>query len=488
MEMNQPFLSLSSTWLRTLNPNEFSRPDQILDLLNFFYLNFISLLRTGKGLADTFLANRYDYYYYSRILIVTFGALIPVVAYKIGKESPVNYSIPAALVFAFFPIYVGYSHFVTPDIPITLFSLIIILFSIRYIRKMEAKYLYLATIFASVNTAEKYPGLISLGIVFFVMVWVQIRRNRNDIWRIIKSSLLEGLKIIGLYILALYIIAPNLFIQYGKIIEAFTADANEIVHPGADGLGWFGNLTFYITDFLNYSNIIIIMFAILGLVGIVRTKDFSILPGFYGLVYWICISKLGLHWQRWGLPMYTFPLLLSAFGFGYLWGILKSKQTIRGIIAIVFGLSMVWSLLFSLSVSIGRTYTDTIVAALGYYNEVGITQENSIYDGYSPFSPGNFLLFDQSKINNSTKYIILSSAVYSRYYNEPSRFKDQINQYETIKKEYTLIKEFTPTSPGSSIRLISWVDDLIYYIQRHMGKYPPERFIGPTILIYRIGN
>ena len=179
---------------RTLNPNNFKRPDQILYLLNFVYLNVISFLKTGHSFAASYQTDQYSYFVYSRIMIAAFGSLIPIVAYKIGKESPINFAIPAALLFAFYPLYVLYSHYVAPDVPITLFTLVIILFSIRYIRNKNIKDLYLATIFSAINTAEKYPGLISFGIVLFSILWVQASINKPQIWSIIRKTMNESLK------------------------------------------------------------------------------------------------------------------------------------------------------------------------------------------------------------------------------------------------------------------------------------------------------
>ena len=179
---------------RSLNPNNFKRPDQVLYFLNFVYLNIISFIKSGHSFAANYETDQYSYFVYSRIMIATFGSLIPIAAYKIGKESPINFAVAAALLFAFFPLYVLYSHYVAPDVPITLFTLVVILFSIRYIKNRNIKHLYLATIFSAINTAEKYPGLISFGIVLFAIILVQASENKLQIWSIVKNSLIRGLK------------------------------------------------------------------------------------------------------------------------------------------------------------------------------------------------------------------------------------------------------------------------------------------------------
>ena len=470
---------------RTLNPNNFKRPDQILYLLNFVYLNMISFLKTGHSFAASYQSDPYSYFVYSRVMIAAFGSLIPIVAYKIGKESPINFAIPASLLFALFPLYVLYSHYIAPDVPITLFTLVIILFSIRYIRNRNIKDLYLATVFSAINTAEKYPGLISFGIVVFAIIWVQASLNKPQMGQIVRKSLTESLKFFGIFILSLFIFAPNLFFHAGNVIKEIRLEARSS-HLGADGLNWFGNLWFYLAKYLEFSNIIVIFFILAGTFGIVRKKRYELLPCFYGLVYWICLSVLKLHWERWALPMYTFPLLVAAFGCGYLFHVFNKRKGIQLAIGILFSMTIIWSLLNSLSVSIRMTYTDTRVSALNYFEGAGITVDNSLFEGYTPFTPGGPGNFNFSQMNSNDKYIVLSSYMYDRIYDQPLRYHVEIQKYETVKQKYPLLKEFTPSIPVSPFRVISWVDDLKYYFENITGIGTAERFAGPTIQIYHI--
>jgi len=469
---------------RTLNPNNFKRPDQILYFLNFVYLNLISLIKTGHSFAASYQTDQYNYFVYSRLMIAIFGSLIPIAAYKIGKESPINFAVPAALLFAFFPLYVLYSHYIAPDVPITLFTLVVILFSIRYIRNSKARDLYLATIFSALNAAEKYPGLISFGIVTFAILWVQAFQMKSQAWVIIKHTFIESLKYFGIYVLSLFIFAPNLFLNVEKVIKEIKLEARS-THLGADGLNWFGNMGFYLTKYLEFSNVIVVILIIAGTFGIFRKKRYELLPCFYGLVYWICLSVLKLHWERWALPMYTFPLLLAAFGFGYLIHVCKNMPGAKLILRILFGITVGWSLLNSLSISIRMDYTDTRVAALNYFKETGINGDNSLYEGYTPFTPGGPGNFSFSQMNSNDKFIILSSYMYDRIYEEPLRYDNEIQKYEIIKQKYPLLMQFSPTQPASPVRIISWANDLKYYCEKNKGKVS-ERLTGPTIQIYLI--
>ena len=85
------------------------------------------------------------FYTYGRLLIAIFGSLIPVFAYKIGKEIKPKFALPAAFVFAAFPLYIQYSVYIASDLPITLFTLIVLYFSLRFINTNQQKFLILAT-------------------------------------------------------------------------------------------------------------------------------------------------------------------------------------------------------------------------------------------------------------------------------------------------------------------------------------------------------
>ena len=111
------------------------------------------------------------------------------------------------------------------------------------------------------------------------------------------------------------------------------------------------------------------------------------------------------------------------------------------------------------------SYTDTRAAALNYFEEAGITSDNSLFEGYTPFTPGGPGNLSFSQMNSNDKYIVLSSYMYDRIYKEPSRYHDEVEQYETIKKKYPLLIRFSPSLPASPVGIISWLDDLKYYFE-----------------------
>lgn len=471
---------------RTFNPGDFRRPDQIQYLFNFFYLNLISFIKFNKSLAQTYLENKLIFYFYARLLIAFIGSIIPLAAYKIGKQFKIDFSKPAALLFAFFPIYVSHSHFITPDIPITFFTLLVILFSIRYVKERQDKQIYIATVFSAINTAEKYPGLLSFGIVIVALI-IRITADKQH-WTNdnLRDFFKKALLMIGVFIFSLYIVAPNIFIEYGQVIDSIMIEARS-VHLGADNLGWGGNILFYIKQFISTSNPIMIFFLFIGLFSLIKNKNIIGVLLLYGFAYCLILSRLGLHWVRWALPMYTTPLLLISAGFSYLLHISKNNRILKSIIAVIFLISIMQQSLTSLANSTRMGFTDTRAAALEYCNQNGITSKNSIYEGYTPFSSQFYKEVSSEDIkeeNDSISYIILSSQMYNRYFDEPVRYKEQVSFYNEIDRNHKIIRVFSPTPEPNS--LPGKMDQIAFYFSRYFKNTKNERFNGPTIKIYRI--
>jgi hypothetical protein len=482
---------LRMTRLHTLNPNHFIRPDQILHYLNFIYLNIVSFISYGKNVYWAYEENYLTFYFHARLLISIMGSLIPIIAYKIGKEFKQGFSFVAALVFALFPLYIEHSLYITPDIPITLFTMLVIFFTLRYINTNSKRDLLIATVFSSINTAEKYPGLLSLSIVF-VGIGIQLIRSEDLILKQkIKKFIVRSSLVVLIYIFSLFICGPYLFIEYKKVIQAIIGEARS-THLGADGLGWFGNLRFYVRVFYSYSNIIGITLFCIGLImainQILKKHEIKFLLLFYGFFYWIALSKLGLHWERWALPMYISPLLLISLGISVVWKRKQVNKIFEIIIIIIISVYFIHQLIFSLSVPMRMKYDDTRYISLKYCEENEINNNNSIYEGYTPLFPTRpILLFDEYQSSKEDyEYVILSSHMFGRYYAESERYQNEVLMYERIRNENELIKKFAPESPSESI--IDRLDIIVYYLKSRFGLTEENRLKGPTIEIYEIKN
>jgi len=477
--------ALQMTKNRTLNSGYFNRPDQIMTLINFFYLNIASYLRFGENLYLAFPKYYLNFYAYARLLISALGAIIPVLAYKIGNEFHKKFGISAALVFALYPSYVLHSLYITPDIPVTLFTLVVIYFTVRYLNRGEKFSIYLATLFAAITTAEKYPGLITITIVWagIIINYFQDPEHskKTKIWPLVKRLTCFSL----IFVIALFIVAPFIFIEYQQVIEALLFESRS-THLGADNLGWGGNLFFYVQSFSSWTNILSTLFIGFGLYALIKNKDKSQIILLFGIVYWIALSVLPLHWERWALPMYITPLFLIGMGINFLWEFPKKNVIVKYLALLSIVIFLIAQFIVTLHIPTRMMLTDTRLIALNCAEERGITPENSLYEGYTPFLPGHPIDISEDELENDNQYhyVILSSYMYDRFFAEPERYVDRIAFYNSIRENNRLIIEVEPTPPAKN--LLGKLDDILFYVNNRLKLGVEDRFRGPTIQIFEL--
>ncbi|MEL7656716.1 MAG: glycosyltransferase family 39 protein [Bacillota bacterium] len=471
---------------RTFDPGMANRPDLFLINFNLVFLNIVSYIKFGDLLNVTYSNVPTFFHHASRVVIAFIGSLLPIVAWKIGKEGRVDFSFPAAIFFAFFPAYVTHSHYITPDVTITLFSMAIILFSIKYAKSGQGKFLYIATFLSVLNTSEKYPGIISFALIATAILYRIFQQPAQSILESIKKAIPQILKFGLLFLITLYIIAPTLFIFYDRTITALMVEART-THFGQVNLGWAGNLAFYVRAFFVDSGWVIAVLIIPGAILAVKRQELVVIFSSYGFLYWLLLSILPLHWERWALPMYIAPLILVAYGIAAAPTLFPHTPKIGNLISLFFVTAIGLQLFItSFSNSITMTYQDTRYSALIYCQNNGITPENSIYEGYTPFSPTyrvNYNIHDIYQSGFRADYIILSSNVYTRYTDEPERYTQQIENYKSIRAENELVAKYSAFTSDKK-NFASKFDTIFYYLRRNIGSDSQVRLSGPTIEIY----
>lgn len=478
---------VSMTINHSLDPGIPYRPDIFLIYVNYVLLNLLSYVKFGAWLSTTYAAYPLYFTFAARLIVALIGSITPVVAWKIGKQGKIDYSIPAAIFIGFFPSFVVHSHYSTPDVAITFFTLIIILFAMKYVNTGKRNFLIIATFFSALNTTEKYPGLISFGIIILAIIYHELDSRKGSFLTAFQSIIKNSFKVTILFIFLLYVLAPTLFIEYQRTYDAIVNEARP-THLGADSLGWAGNMIFYAKEYLKAGNWLLVVLAIPGVGYAIKKRDSTLIFAAYGYIYWVLMSVLSLHWERWALPMYTAPLIFAAYGAASINHWVKNPSRIwtgaRYLVTGVVGLGLFLS---SLSYSITMTYQETRYASLLYCQQNGITPENSLFESYTPFRPMLGPIYDfheQYQAGVQKDFIILSSSMYGRFMAEPDRYVDQVENYREIRQDHELIAEFAAFSSGK-LSISQQLDAVVYYFQRYFNEDTPIRLTGPTIQIYK---
>lgn len=308
-----PLIEMSKN--HSLDSGKYNKPNQVLYTVLFGCLNLLSKIFFNKNFGWAFEENTLFFYFHARLIVAIFGAMIPVFAWEIGKLfKGFDFSLPAAILTCFYPPYIVHSHYIASDILNTFFSFAIIFFCLKYLQKKENLWLIFACIGVALNTLEKYPGILSYGIVLVtigISAFSQEKQNPGANW---KFFFQETLLSFGIVIVSMFIFAPHLFFKLDQIWMGLLIEGRS-THLGADNLSWLGNMRFYLEVFINAGGWLVALSALAGIVFSIISRQPSILLLFFGAGYWVALSKLGLHWERWSLPMMITPLLVSSLVF-----------------------------------------------------------------------------------------------------------------------------------------------------------------------------
>ena len=470
----------------SLDPEEYNHPDHFDIYANAVIYHTASNLLFHKPLTKTFGEHTLRFYHMSRIFVALLGTLCILVAYLVGREYSEDCGLVAATLVAVFPPYVNHSHYITADIPLALFTFSVLLFTIRYLKAPSRWNLWAALFLCALSVSVKYPGVLNLPLVLAAVTY-----RRLDDRKLCLKELAQSLAVFTISLLA---VSPYLLINFDKVVQALTANANP-VHLGADGLGWTGNLIYYAGTFYDAAGTFLTIFFLAGAVLVVKREKQLALPLFLGLVYWVALSKIGLHWERWALPMYTCPLMVAAYGIDWAFkkSRLSSKRFFTPLLAAAAALALFNLLAASTALTATYTLPDTRYASYQFTQLKGIKETTALYEGFTPFYPGN--LRDGSALNayytidrkKTVESIILSSGVYDRYRQEPDRYAAE-NQFYDFTFKLPLIAKFAPkeylSDPDEPFYLKSELAKNLAFLTDYL-LHKNELLSGPTILIYK---
>ena len=480
---------------RTFEPDVFYRPDHLLIQINMLIYRVLVFLY-GAAIENINDIGIEVFYLTARVVTGVFAVGSIVVGYLIGKKYSNFVGLVSAFLFGFFPLYITHSHFATPDVPTVFFMLLFIYAALDYMQKPSFKNLTLMALVTAAFITIKYPGAILCGMIAISVIVSSIVEKRYV--RIFK----HGISAIFLVLAFIFLISPVLLLKFDNVRQAFINEARS-THLGADGFGVSGNMLFYIDNYLAASGIILLIFFFFGCYALLSRKQ-SIaknIPLFYSLIFWICLSCLSLHWERWGLPMYVSPLLISAIGIGKVYEIIKTnkrfskrqKRCLR-IFAAVLCVSVLNLITSSCANLLTFLLPDTRVVSQAYCEENGISESNSVFEGYTTLKLiGSATIMDAfEKIeddvyylsNNRIENIIISSNMYDRFKREPTRYTEQVSFYNSLDDNYIETKRFSEVSRSSSgIEIAN-----IYYNIRFIMRAQIQGTLGPTLIFYKTSS
>lgn len=459
----------------------YNRPDHFEIKCCAVLFQIVSYIKYHMSADAAFPEHTMVFYLIARAYTSFFGVLTIGMTYKIVEKIRPQAKMIAAVLVTFFPIFVEHSAYATPDVVLSFFVLLVAYQSILYLENPSMKYLALMCVTTGIGITIKYTCAIAC-IWIAVVVCIDCIRKRKYL-DIVKAGIFSIIIVFAVC----FFCAPNLFTNMSKTIETLRYEARS-THLGSDGFGFFGNFIFYLTTFLEAAGYETLICTLAGMLFCLKNRNTRTLSMGMGLLFWICTSVLALHVARWGMPMYVFWIALNAIGISYLVD-LAGRRWIKSIVA-GLGLLMVFnSVVSGILVVQSKLTPDARVDAIRFCVENGITKENTLYDGYSPFNMNVYGTIDVSfdeqgniDVPSGIQYLIICGNMYSRYYAESERYASQVSMYNNIQNGNQLIYSAGGNYfKHSNIGIIN-----IMQAVKGLVVHNSNSITGSTIKIYRI--
>lgn len=477
----------------SFEPMFFLRPDHIEMKLSYAAYVAYAHLFHGASPEALFAVDQAPFVLISRLITAALGTAMIVVAYLIGRRFSRPVGVVSAFLVAFYPLYVDHSHYATPDVPLTLALMIVILGCMRYLSRPSWGSLLLACFAASAAIAIKYPGAIG-NVIIAVTVTVGSARAGN-----LRRFVLHGLGAVAAVVGFLFMISPVLFTNVTAVVTAIRREARQS-HLGADGLEWSGNAVFYAVGFATGAGILVVVLFALGVMWCIRMRLVESIPLLLGVVYWVILSALPLHWERWALPMHLTPLLVGSIGAVFSLEYARARWrghwpawTALGV-GMIVGANLV---LGSVAVVARLRAPDTRATSEPGLSTRGVNAANTAFEGYTPFQPGGpkFIFDDFDAIDgrlvpvdragsDDIRYVVISSDMYDRFTAEP-RYAAAQAFYARLDDQYQLVATFVGAPPRdrSALEPLS-----VWSSLRYICAIAEGGSAGPTIKVFEIPN
>lgn len=494
----------------SLDTNFFNHPDTVLLYAVLIVINVVSFIKTGNIVcgsissvisgnpgSEYFAEHMIEFLYTGRCVNVLFSLVTIFICYLIGNRFKPRFGILAALFASLFPSYNIWSGLMLSDTCLTMLITTAVYFSICYMQNKKNIYMVFTIIACALAAIQKYPGLISVCLVVYLICNKNIQFMKEKEYKnYMKSVIVDGIKAAGIFIVTCMAAAPALVIHFPYVIKAFVSEAGS-VHLGADGLGYFGNIWFYIKVFINQAGLLTVVGSIAGGLFLIRNKSrLEYLPVFAGWLMMLLMSGLGLHWERWSLMFHTSFLLLCAYAVVVLFNSIEVKR-LRNIAKTAAVVLMTYVILITGTNTfvehLCRICEDTRIAGTDAVAELNINKDNTCHESYTVLSNG----MSGDMTSKECEYVMISSYNYDRYYNSADRYPEMIEFYNWLENDCEKVYEITPWNKNrvmmdasiyTGFKLRTGVSQLVTNIKDIADYYnsSDEKYYGPVIKAYKV--
>jgi len=432
----------------------------------------------SAGFAATFATDPTPFYMIGRLVSAGYDLGAVVATWLVGRRIFGDAGgILAALFFGVTALVVHYGQVVRTDSAGVFFALMTLWLILRATEGARRWDWALAAVAIGLAVSTRY-FFVTLVVPYAMAVWLWYRSRRaqahTDAPR--AATAVSPIRSIWLAPLAFAATSPFFFIRFQHALADLHREART-VHPGFDGLSPLGNLAWYLTTMLPAAvGFIALGLAVVGifLAARVRRAETAVLVAYAGS-YLAGISASPLHWDRYVIPLVPVvgvfaggALLTMA---GALLGRLRTTSfeagsPLRSPSAIAMASIAVVVLLIPSMQAVAaedrlKAVPSTRVVATEWAR-ANLADARVAEEAYCTYLGGTTDRFALLQLNSQPveayraqgfDYLIVSTANYGRYYDDPGRYQPEVAFYDSLKATGRLVASFTANADRGGPRI-----------------------------------
>jgi hypothetical protein len=435
-----------------LNPHWFGHPGAtvIYPLALVIRLAQAASVFSPGDLQAQYAASFQNFYLIGRLESITYEILAIPLVYFLGRATfGRSAALIGAMLTALMPIAVAHAQVVRTDSAAVFFGMLSLLLCVRVHRRTTYSWIVAAGISIGLAIATRW-FMVALVPVLLAALATGARAHGSNVgWRMFAVALAA--------VAAGFAIASPFALVDLKELRSSLGSEAERTHLGADGLSPPGNFMWYVVQSLP-SDLTwpVALGSVTGIVLVLRRRHpVQLLLIGYVALHLLLISVAALHWHRWAIQV--LPVLALCFGYAVQVGVQRFR--IPGTLSVLLvGLASVQAICQLIVWDVQQVQESPRVLAREWITDslapgTGVAEEwyGPPLDG-TPFRVELRLSLSEGSLAQWVKQnypvVVVSSAVYERYFAEPQRYSREVAFYDRLFAQSQLLHDFRSVAPG----------------------------------------